>query len=122
MTDTAGDRILRDVSLGFMRIHVLHHAAEGPIFGLEMMEELRRHGYRVGPGTLYPLLHALENAGLLRARQQLVAGKHRKYYRTTPAGDLLLRRLRERLAELVDEVAEGHGAKRGARSRRSPRD
>jgi DNA-binding PadR family transcriptional regulator len=101
----AGDRVLRDVFLGFMRIHVLHHAAEGSIFGVEMMDELRRHGYAVGPGTLYPLLHSLEAAGLLRAKQKLVAGRHRKYYRTTPAGDRLLARLRAQIAELVGEVA-----------------
>jgi DNA-binding PadR family transcriptional regulator len=92
-----------------MRVHVLHHAAAAPIFGLEMIEELRRHGYGVSAGTLYPLLHSLEAAGLLRARQELVAGKNRKYYRTTRAGDLLLARLRAQVAELVGEVIEEHG-------------
>jgi DNA-binding PadR family transcriptional regulator len=113
MKPSAGDKILRDVFLGFMRIHVLHHAAEGPIFGLEMMEELRRHGFAVSPGTMYPLLHSLEAAGLLRARQDLVAGKLRKYYRTTRRGDALLARLRAQIAELVGEVSHHHHADRG---------
>jgi DNA-binding PadR family transcriptional regulator len=116
MKPSAGDKILRDVFLGFMRIHVLHHAAEGPIFGLEMIEELRRHGYAISPGTMYPLLHSLEGAGLLRARQQLVAGKTRKYYRTTRAGDALLARLRAQIAELVGEVGHGHHRGDGKRA------
>ena len=28
----------------------------GPVFGLEMIEELHRHGYSIGAGTLYPIL------------------------------------------------------------------
>ena len=50
---------------GFVRMHVLYHAVKEPIFGVEMMEELARHGYDVGAGTLYPMLHQLEEAGYL---------------------------------------------------------
>jgi outer membrane protein len=50
----------RDLYSGLMRLHILHHAVEGLIFGLGMLEELSRHGYRISPGTLYPLLHGLE--------------------------------------------------------------
>jgi PadR family transcriptional regulator PadR len=60
----------RDLYSGMMRLHVLHHAAEGPIFGLGMVEELARHGYRISPGTLYPLLHRLEKKGYLRSIEQ----------------------------------------------------
>jgi len=105
MPSSAGEKVLRDAFLGFMRIHVLHHAAEAPIYGLEMIEELRRHGYAIGPGTLYPLLHTLEDAGLLRSHVELVAGKNRKYYRTTRSGDTLLVKLRQQIRELVHEVA-----------------
>jgi len=42
---------------GLIRPHILHRAAEEPIFGLGMAEELARHGYRISPGTLYSLLH-----------------------------------------------------------------
>src|SRR5271157_3946720 len=48
---------------GFVRMHVLYHAVKEPIFGVEMMEELGRHGYDVGAGTLYTMLHQLEEAG-----------------------------------------------------------
>ncbi len=98
-------RILRDVLLAFVRVHVLHHASEGRIYGVEMMDELRRHGYTIGPGTLYPLLHGLEEDGALTSATAVVAGKSRRYYRTTRAGDRLLALLRARIAELVDEVA-----------------
>jgi PadR family transcriptional regulator, regulatory protein PadR len=100
-------KIVRDVFLAFVRVHVLHHAAEGRMFGAEMMDELKRQGYDISPGTLYPMLHALEAGGLLASMIQVVDGKGRRYYRTTKAGDTLLRQLRTRIGELVDEVLEG---------------
>jgi len=45
----------RDLYSGLIRLHILHHAVEGPLFGLWMAEELRRHGYEISAGTLYPL-------------------------------------------------------------------
>ncbi len=71
---------------GFVRLHILYHAEKEPIFGVEMMEELRRHGYDVGAGTLYPMLHQLEESGYLTVQTEVVAGKQRKYYQATAAG------------------------------------
>ncbi len=96
--------VVRDVGLAFARLHVLHHAHEEPIFGVGMMKELARHGYRLGPGTLYPLLHGMELDGLLKSKSQVVAGKARKYYTITRRGRAALDRLRPKLKELVDEV------------------
>jgi PadR family transcriptional regulator, regulatory protein PadR len=104
MATSASQKILRNAFIGFMRIHLLHHAAKEPIYGLEMIEELSRHGFAIGPGTLYPLLHSLERAGLLRSTVKLVAGKNRKYYRTTRSGDALLVKLRAQAVELVQEI------------------
>ena len=98
--------VTRDVFLAFMRVHILHHAVEGPIFGLWMMQELRRHGYKIGPGTLYPILHALEEAGSLRARHEVVNGKRRKYYVATARGRRALAQVRRKIRELVHEVRE----------------
>lgn len=98
--------ITRGLFLAFVRVHVLHHAAEGPIFGLEMIEELRRHGYSMGPGTLYPILHNLENSGCLRSKEQIVNGKRRKNYVATAKGKRVLAELRKKIRELVDEVLE----------------
>ena len=112
MPNEAGRKILRDIDLAFARVHVLHHAAEEQIFGLAMMEELKRHGYDIGPGTMYPLLHSLETAGALVSTEELVNGKIRKYYRTTKAGDAVLRELRAKIGELVDEVLEPRSHKK----------
>jgi DNA-binding PadR family transcriptional regulator len=101
--------ILRDIFLAFVRVHLLHHAAEGPIYGLEMIEELGRHGYDIGPGTLYPIFHSLEAAGYLACERRAVNGKVRKYYRITEDGRDLLAHLRPKIRELVGEVLEGGG-------------
>jgi PadR family transcriptional regulator, regulatory protein PadR len=89
---------------GFVRLHVLYHATKEPVFGVEMMEELSRHGYEVGAGTLYPLLHQLEEAGFLISHNEVVAGKQRKYYRATPEGAAALDAAKAKLRELVSEV------------------
>ena len=64
----------------------MHHASKEPIYGLWFIEELKRHGYRISPGTLYPILHRLEEEGLLKSYSENVEGKIRKYYKITPKG------------------------------------
>ena len=117
MANVVGKKIIRDVFLAFVRVHVLHHAAKERIFGVEMMDELKRHGYDISPGTIYPMLHALEDGGVLVATQEAVQGKVRKYYRTTRAGDALLVELRAKIGELVDEVLEHRGHIKPSRPR-----
>ncbi len=90
--------------LGFVKIHILHHAAQEPVYGTALMAELSRHGYTLSPGTLYPILHSLERAGYLRAEERVVAGRVRKYYTITAAGQQALADLRPKIAELVAEV------------------
>jgi DNA-binding PadR family transcriptional regulator len=89
---------------GFVRLHVLYHAVKEPIFGVEMMEELARHGYDVGAGTLYPILHQLEEAGYLTSHAEVVGGKLRKYYRATADGATALAAAKEKLRTLVSEI------------------
>jgi DNA-binding PadR family transcriptional regulator len=96
--------MLRELYLGFIRVHILFHAAEAPVFGAALMVELARHGYQVGPGTLYPILHGLLRRGYLRREDQVVNGRVRKYYRATAAGRRTLTRAQAQLRELVDEV------------------
>jgi DNA-binding PadR family transcriptional regulator len=98
--------IIRDVFLAFVRVHILHHAARGTIFGLEMIDELRRHGYTLSPGTLYPILHELEESGFLSASSKVVNGKLRKYYKATAKGRRMLLEAKEKITELVDEILE----------------
>lgn len=96
--------IFRNILLAFVRVHLLHHAEEGPIYGLEMMQELARHGYTLSPGTLYPIFHSLETAGYLVAEEQNVNGKIWKYYHITEEGRVALALLRPKVAEMVGEV------------------
>jgi DNA-binding PadR family transcriptional regulator len=112
------DHVLRHLFLGFVRLHVLYHAEKEPICGMELMEELGRHGYDVGPGTIYPVLHQMERAGLLDARARVVNGKRRKNFRATAAGRKLLRQARIKLRELAGEVLDHEDArqKRGSRA------
>src|ERR1700722_5633110 len=76
----------RELFFGLIRIHVLVHAAHEPIFGLGMMGELMHHGYRIGPGTLYPLLHGMERGGLLKSGLKNVGGRSRRIYKITAVG------------------------------------
>lgn len=96
--------MLRDFFLGFIKVHVLYHAAQEPIYGLAMIEELKRHGYDVSPGTLYPILHSMEQKGYLARDERVVKGKVRKYYAATNEGRQALIEVREKIRELVDEV------------------
>lgn len=99
--------MLRDLLLGFARIHILYHAGQGPVYGAWLSEELARHGYRLSPGTLYPTLHSLEEQGYLSSEKRVVDGRRRKYYTLTAKGRALLDEMREKALELVAEIAPG---------------
>lgn len=103
---TGENKMLRDFFLGFVKVHVLHHARRGPIYGVWFLAELERHGYHLSPGTLYPLLHSLEAAGYLEREDRVVEGKVRKYYRITGLGQTALSEARLRIRELLDEMLE----------------
>jgi PadR family transcriptional regulator PadR len=104
----ADDAITRHFFNGFIRLHILYHAAKEPVYGAELSEELIRHGYRLSQGTLYPTLHLLEELGYLRSEERVVQGRRRKYYQATAAGKSVLKVARRKLLELVAEVVEDH--------------
>ena len=106
---------------GFVRLHVLYHAAREPVFGVEMMEELARHGYDVGAGTLYPILHQLARSGYLTVETEVVDGKRRKYYRGTPQGARALEDAKAKLRELMKEVLYDDPPTPSIRSKRGSR-
>ena len=87
-----------------MRLHILHHAASGKVFGQGLMDELQHHGYRLSPGTLYPILHALERGGYLRSTLKQVAGKRRRIYVATGAGKNALVASRQKVLTLFHEI------------------
>ena len=98
--------LLHDLYMGFIRIHILYHAGKERVYGVALMDELVRHGYQVGPGTLYPILHALEEKGLLRSESEIVHGKRRRYYRITEYGTSALENARVHIMELSKEINE----------------
>lgn len=97
-------KLERRMFLGFIYIHILHHASEHPIYGSWMIEELQEHGYTMSAGTLYPLLHSMEDEGLLVSEKNVVAGKQRKNYTITSFGKEILAKSQQKLKELVGEV------------------
>ena len=114
-TDVLGEH--REIYSGLIRLHVLHHAVEEPIFGLGMMEELGRHGYKVSPGMFYPLLHSMEKRGLLRSSQS-EKRNGRRVYRATAEGRKALAIAKYRVQELFSELFEDV---LGTRSGKNPR-
>jgi DNA-binding PadR family transcriptional regulator len=96
----------QDLYIGLVRMHVLYHAAKESVFGQGMIEELGRHGYRLGPGMMYPLLHSMERRGWLKAHPTVVSGRRRKSYVATRAGKAALKEAIGRVKELFDEVTE----------------
>jgi len=92
---------------GLIRLHILHHAVEGEFFGNWMIEELREHGYKIGPGTLYPMLHGLEGKGYLKSRTERQGQRARRVYRATPKGRKALAAAKHRVRELFGELIEG---------------
>lgn len=89
---------------GFICLHILHHASDTPIYGSWMLEELSEHGYKLSPGTLYPILHSLEKEKFLESYEENVDGKIRRYYRATDLGREELADAQVYLKELIGEV------------------
>ena len=111
------DPVVREFLLAFWKIHILHHADEQGVYGHWMLEELRRHGYHLSPGTLYPMLARMAARGWLRASEPK-RSKAARVYRLTPRGHDVLRRIRESLDELYREVKEHAPGPRGSIARR----
>lgn len=99
----------QELLAGFVRLHVLHHAAAGELYGQWMIEELARHGYRLSPGTLYPLLNRLEKCGYLVSRRERAGRSVRRLYTATPLGREALAVAQARLRELFHELLEEPG-------------
>jgi PadR family transcriptional regulator, regulatory protein PadR len=96
----------RELYSGLVRLHILHHACKGQIFGLAMIEELGRHGYKLSPGTLYPLLHSLEEHGLLASKEKREGRHYRKVYKATPDGRKAMITAKKKVRELFGDLFE----------------
>lgn len=95
-----------DLYGGLIRLHILHHAGEEPIFGLGIIEELHRHGYKISAGTLYPMLHGLEEKGYLISRSERSGRRARRVYEITPDGREALVAAKVKVRELFGELFE----------------
>jgi PadR family transcriptional regulator PadR len=98
----------QELLTGLIRLHILHHAAEGEIYGQWIIEELARHGYRLSPGTLYPLLHGLEEKGYLESVKERSGRSVRRVYRATPRGREALAVAKDKVRELFREILAEH--------------
>lgn len=96
--------VLRKIFLGFIQVHILHHAQKQAFYGSWMMDELKDHGYEVSSGTLYPILHNLERNNLIIIEVKIVQGKTRKYYSITPKGEEVLSLAKQKIHELTHEL------------------
>lgn len=102
----------RDLLSGFVRLHILLHAADAPIYGSWITEELAHHGYKLSAGTLYPMLHAMEKKGYLVSREERVGKAVRRLYSATALGREALEVARGKARELFGELVEGDGRER----------
>ena len=89
------------------------------LYGYEMIEELERrsdHTFSLKAGTLYPLLHGLEDKDQLLSYEKEAGGKTRRYYRITGAGKKALKRKKKEwetyekaVAQVIGGEAYGNG-------------
>ncbi len=114
------DPVVREFLLAFWKVHILHHADEQGIYGQWMLEELQRHGYRLSPGTLYPMLARMARRGWLRASEP-ARSKAARVYRLTPRGHEVLEEVRHALDELSRETGRHHAGRDGAEVARGRR-
>ncbi|GAB4237532.1 MAG: PadR family transcriptional regulator [Elainellaceae cyanobacterium] len=96
----------REFYSSLIRLHILHHAVQEPIFGLGIIEELARHGYKLSAGTLYPMLHDMERKGYLASVKERSGRQLRKFYRATPLGETVLEEAKGKVKELFGELFE----------------
>jgi PadR family transcriptional regulator PadR len=108
MRPAAAEGVDREILLSFWKVHILHHAEKRPVIGQWAIRELRRHGYDVSPGTLYPMLARMEERGWLRCAVDPQGGpRARKEYSLTGKGRQVLTHLRRQIEELHREVVLG---------------
>jgi PadR family transcriptional regulator PadR len=101
----------QDLYSGLIRLHILYHACREPIFGLGTSEKLSRHGCRISAGTLYPVLHRLQQKGYLRSSRARSGRWLRRVHRATPSGRKALEAAKEKARELFGELFEEAPAK-----------
>jgi DNA-binding PadR family transcriptional regulator len=93
---------------GSMTMLILKLLSEKDMYGYEMIDTLRKKSqnvFELKAGTLYPLLHGLEEKGMLKVYEQEFLGKTRKYYSITKEGKKLLKSKTEEWNEYSGAIA-----------------
>ena len=94
----------REFTRGFVKLYALWRASQAETFGMQIIEEMRELGFKVSPGTLYPILHALLEERDVNQTNRLVNGKIRKCYRATSKGRKEADEVIERLTSLLKKL------------------
>lgn len=83
---------------GSSQMLVLNLLSEKACYGYELIKTLKQRSnnvFELKEGTLYPILHKLENDGLIHSFNQEVSGRTRKYYAITDKGAKVLAKEKE---------------------------
>lgn len=91
-------RMDKSMISGSTSMLVLRLLEEGDLYGYQMIERLRERSnyvFELKAGTLYPLLHGMEEKGFLTSYEQEEGGKVRKYYHLTRDGKKALKEKEE---------------------------
>ena len=102
-------KINKELLKGSTSLLVLRLLETENMYGYEMIEVLRQRSqnvFELKAGTLYPLLHSLEEKNLLNAYEKEISGKVRKYYSITKEGRKALGRKEEEWKEYSEAVAK----------------
>lgn len=97
----------KSIISGSMTMLLLSLLSEKDMYGYEMIDTLRQKSqnvFELKAGTLYPLLHGMEEKGLLSVYEKSASGKTRKYYRITKEGRQVLRKKTEEWKEYAAAV------------------
>ena len=62
-------------------------------YGYALRQSLAERGLSIDENTLYPLLRRLEAQGLLSSQWREENKRNKRFYRITPEGEIILRRL-----------------------------
>jgi PadR family transcriptional regulator, regulatory protein PadR len=96
--------IMQSFWQGLVRFYIMHQAGQGPVYGIRLKKQLQAWGHDISPGSLYPMLHALEKALLLHSRVRIFKGRARKYYEITDQGRALLAALQGEMAGIMAKM------------------
>ncbi len=102
----AVDKTLTSGSMAMLLSKLL---SEKDMYGYEMIDTLRQRSqnvFELKAGTMYPLLHNLEEKSLLTSYEEEVLGKVRKYYSITREGRKVLLKKQEEWQEYSKAVAQ----------------